>query len=80
MSKDGKVLLIVAIIATLITILGIVAMLVAPAETSTLMRVGVFATLYGAMADIVVWRVYVEFKKSNLLKKGDKHEKDISVD
>lgn len=69
MSKCGKRLVIAAIVATLVVIGGIVAMLLAPADTSTLMRVGVFATLYGSMADIVIWRLFVEFKKSNLLKK-----------
>ena len=71
MSRYGKGLLIAGISAIVVTIFGIVMMLIAPADTSALMKLGVFAFLYGFMADIVVWRLYEEFKKANLLKKGD---------
>ena len=71
MSKYGKALRIASIVVVSITIIGIILMLLAPADTSMLMKLGVFATLYGFMGDIVVWRVYGEFKKANLLKKGE---------
>ena len=71
MSRYGKGLLIAGIVSVVVTIIGIVLMLIAPADTSAAMKLGVFAFLYGFMADIVVWRVYEEFRKTNLLKKGD---------
>lgn len=71
MSRYGKGLLIAGIAAVALTIFGIVMILLAPADTSTMMKVGVFSALYGFMADIVVARLYEEFRKTNLLKKGD---------
>ena len=71
MSKYGKGLRTASIVVIAITIVGIILMLLAPANNSTLMKLGVFATLYGFMGDLVVWRVYCEFKKANLLKKGE---------
>ena len=71
MSRYGKGLLIAGIVSVVVTIIGIVLILCAPADTSAMMKLGVFASLYGFMADIVVARLYEEFRKTNLLKKGD---------
>lgn len=71
MSRYAKGLLIAGIVAILVTAIGLTLMALAPENTSTMMRVGVFSALYGIMADIVVARLYGEFRKTDLLKKRD---------
>lgn len=71
MSKYGKGLTIAAIVLAVIIAISIVLMLVAPANTSAAMKLGVFMFLYSFMGEIVVWRVFEEFKKADLIKKRD---------
>ena len=69
MTRYGKGLVIAAIAAAAVTVIGIILVLLAPSDTSTMMKIGVFASLYGFMADIVVARVWDEFRKADLVKK-----------
>lgn len=71
MSKYGRGLKIAAIITTIIVLISIILMLVAPADTSATMKLGVFMFLYSFMGEIVIWRLYEEFKKADLIKKRD---------
>ena len=71
MSKYGKGITIAAIVATVVLIISIVLMLVAPSNTSAVMKLGVFMFLYSFMGEIVIWRVRDEFKKADLMKKRD---------
>lgn len=71
MSKYGKGLTISAIVITIILIVSIVLMIVAPSDTSAAMKIGAFMFLYSAMGEIVVCRLAKEFKKADLIKKRD---------
>ena len=75
MSRYAKNLLIAGISATVTLVVCLVLILTAPSDTSAMMKIGVFGFLYSFMADIVIWRVYEEFKKTNLLKKDGCYEK-----
>ncbi len=71
MSKYAKGLLISAITAAVFIVSSVIMMLLAPSNTSALMRLGVFFFLYSSMAEIVIWRLFEEFKKADLLRKRD---------